>query len=254
MELQGRCVDIARHVKVEGIRNNFVKTSLSVKQAQALISKADMKAKGRFHTIVDSRNDAIIWLMLTAGLRCIEIERSDKTDIEILDSETGVIRLWVQGKGHVTKDQFVMLEPNTYKKIQLYLSSRNDEHSALFLAHPNNSLSRVSRIKSPEVSMMGKEMLRSIGIDNPKITAHSLRHTCAMLAFDVLGMSTDQVQQTLRHSDPKVTNIYTEQGSRINHGVENKMGNLFSQKKEIASKERNIEHANFQRNGGRRSS
>ena len=254
MELQGRCADIARHVKVEGIRNNFVKTSLSVKQAQALISKAGMKAKGRFHTIVDIRNDAIIWLMLTAGLRCIEVERSDKSDIEILDSEAGIIRLWVQGKGHATKDQFVMLEPNTYKKIQLYLSSRNDENSALFLTHPNNSLKRVNRIKSPEVSMMVKEMLRSIGIDNPKITAHSLRHTCAMLAFDVLGMSTDQVQQTLRHSDPKVTNIYTEQGSRINHGVENKMGNLFSQKKEIASKERNIEHANFQRDGGRRNS
>ncbi len=230
MDLQGRSPDIARHVKIEGIRNNFVKTALSLKQAQALIKKIDTKAKQRFHTINDIRNDAIIWLMLTAGLRCVEVERADKKDIEILDSESGIYRLWVQGKGHVSKDQFVMLESNTYSKIQQYLSLRADDNSALFVTHPNNSTSKVSRIYSAEISMMVKETLRSVGIDNPKITAHSLRHTCAMIAFDELGMTNEQVQQTLRHSDPKVTNIYIEQGSRINHGVERKLGELYSQK------------------------
>lgn len=230
MELQGRSPDIARHVKIEGIRNNFVKTALSLKQAEALTKKATANARRRYHTISDIRNDAIIWLMITAGLRCIEVERADKKDIEILDSDSGLIRLWVQGKGHFTKDQFVMIESNTYSKIQQYLSLREDNDSALFVSHPNNSIKKIKRMTSPEISMMVKEMLRSIDIDNPKITAHSLRHTCAMLAFDVLGMSNDQVQQTMRHSDPKVTNIYTEQGSRINHGVELKLGELFSQK------------------------
>lgn len=231
MELQGRAVDIARLVKIKGIQNTFVKSALTYEQAQALSKKATFRAKQRYHTIVDVRNDAIIWLMLTAGLRCIEVARANKDDIQILSEEKGIYRLWVQGKGHTTKDQFVMLEPHTYEKIQFYLSQRTDDIPALFVSHPHRSLVKTNRLESREISMMVKDMLRSIGIDDPKITAHSLRHTCAMLAFDKLGMTTDQVQQTLRHSDPKVTNIYTEQGTRINKGVETQLGDLLGQKR-----------------------
>lgn len=231
MELLGRAVDIARLIKIKGIQNTFVKSALTFEQAQALTKKSTAKAKQRYHTIVDIRNDAIIWLMLTAGLRCIEVSRADKDDIQIISEELKIYRLWVQGKGHSVKDQFVMLEPRTYEKIQLYLSQRTDENSALFVSHPHRTLVKTKRLKSQEISMMVKDMLRSIGIDDPKVTAHSLRHTCAMLAFDKLGLTTDQVQQTLRHSDPKVTNIYTEQGTRINKGVEIQLGDLLSQKR-----------------------
>lgn len=231
MELQGRTEDIARLIKIKGIQNTFVKSALTLEQAQALSKKATFKAKQRFHTITDIRNDAIIWLMLTAGLRCIEVSRANRTDIQILSEEKEIYRLWVQGKGRTVKDQFVMLEPNTYKKIQCYLSQRTDNNSALFVSHPHNTLVKTKRLESKEISMMVKDMLRYIGIDDPKITAHSLRHTCAMIAFDVLGLTTDQVQQTLRHSDPKVTNIYTEQGTRINKGVEMQLGDLLSQKR-----------------------
>lgn len=56
----------------------------------------------------------------------------------------------------------------------------------------------------------------------------SLRHTTAMMSIDELGLNLDKVQQTLRHSDPKVTMIYAKTGSRISSGVEEHLGDLFS--------------------------
>ena len=49
-----------------------------------------------------------------------------------------------------------------------------------------------------------------------------------MTAFDELHLGLDKVQQTLRHSDPKVTMIYAKTGSRISSGVEEHLGDLFS--------------------------
>ena len=230
MAMIGRSEHIALFLESDdrGEDTEFTKGFLTLTQVKTLIKHVVRRAKRRNHTISDIRNKAIVWLMLTTGVRCIEVERANKKDIRIIDEDKGVVMLSVQGKGKKKKSQFVMLEHHTYEAIQEYLSLRDDDKPALFLTHPNNSMKRTKRITSPIVSITIKNLLREIGIDQPDITAHSLRHTTAMMSIDELGLNLDKVQQTLRHSDPKVTMIYAKTGSRISSGVEEHLGDLFS--------------------------
>ena len=230
MAMIGRCEHIALFLESadRGEDTEFTKGSLTLQQVRTLIKYVSRRAKRKNHTINDIRNQAIVWLMLTTGVRCIEVERANQKDIRIVDEEKGKIILSVQGKGKKKKSQFVMLESHTYEAIQEYLSLREDDKPALFLTHPNNSMTRGKRITSSMVSITIKNLLRAIGIDQPDITAHSLRHTTAMLSIDELGLRLDEVQQTLRHSDPKVTMLYAKTGSRMSKGVEGHLGDLFS--------------------------
>ena len=230
MAMIGRCEHIALFLESSdrGEDTEFSKGFLNIHQVKSLLKYVTRRAKRKNHTISDVRNLAIVWLMITTGVRCIEVERANRKDIRVVDEDKGQILLSVQGKGKKKKSQFVMIEHHTSEAIQEYLSLREDDKPALFLSHPNNSLTRVKRITSPIVSITIKDLLRAIDIDQPDITAHSLRHTVAMLSFDELGLSLDKVQQTLRHSDPKVTMIYAKTGTRISSGVEERLGDLFS--------------------------
>lgn len=230
MAMIGRCDHIALFLESSdrGEDTEFTKGFLTLPQVKALIKYVTRRANRKNHTVSDIRNKAMVWLMLTTGVRCIEVERANKKDIRVMDEDKGIIILSVQGKGKKKKSQFVMLEHHTYEAIQEYLSLREDDKPALFLSHPNNSMTRVNRISSPIVSITIKNLLRAIDIDQPDITAHSLRHTTAMMSIDELGLNLDKVQQTLRHSDPKVTMIYAKTGSRISSGVEGHLGDLFS--------------------------
>ncbi|MBQ6920522.1 MAG: tyrosine-type recombinase/integrase [Bacilli bacterium] len=230
MAMIGRCDHIALFLESSdrGEDTEFTKGFLTLPQVKALIKYVTRRASRKNHTVSDIRNKAIVWLMLTTGVRCIEVERANKKDIRVMDEDKGVVILSVQGKGKKKKSQFVMLEHHTYEAIQEYLSLRKDDKPALFLSHPNNSMTRVNRISSPIVSITIKNLLRAIDIDQPDITAHSLRHTTAMMSIDELGLNLDKVQQTLRHSDPKVTMIYAKTGSRISSGVEEHLGDLYS--------------------------
>lgn len=230
MAMIGRCEHIALFLESadRGEDTEFTKGFLTLLQVKALIKYVTRRAKRKNRTISDVRNLAIVWLMLTTGVRCIEVERANRKDIRVVDEDRGTVILSVQGKGKKKKSQFVMIEHHTYEAIQEYLSLREDDKPALFLSHPNNSMTHVKRITSPIVSITIKDLLRAIDIDQPDITAHSLRHTTAMMSFDELGLGLDKVQQTLRHSDPKVTMIYAKTGSRISSGVEEHLGDLYS--------------------------
>ena len=57
------------------------------------------------------------------------------------------------------------------------------------------------------ISGILKDLLKANGIDDPQITAHSLRHCSASTAFSC-GMQLYDVQHLMRHCDPKTTEIY----------------------------------------------
>lgn len=67
------------------------------------------------------RDYAIVNLMIRTGLRTIEISRADVGDITF-KSGRRILRVW--GKGHDTKDDFVVLTDKTYLPIKRYLDTR----------------------------------------------------------------------------------------------------------------------------------
>mgnify|MGYP000862295960 CR=1 FL=1 len=197
--IEGYGPNSAEGVKGMKIESNFKRESLTLEASQKLLHRAKSHAK---KDIIGKRNYALIALLLTTGLRTIEVERADVEDISFID-ESKV--LYIMGKGHDEKDTYVKLSPEVYGLIEEYLIARQDDYKPLFTNHVKPYYG--DRIKTRVVSRVVKEMLREIGIDNPKYSAHSLRHTAATLSL-MEGANIEETQQLLRHKDPSTTQIY----------------------------------------------
>lgn len=190
--------DITYEVRGMKIQPTFKRQELSIEDSKRLLQKAKQRAKD----VLGKRNYAIVALLLTTGLRSIEIERSDVYDLDIID---GSNVLFIMGKGRDSKDAFVKISNEVYEIIQDYLITRNDSNEALFLTHNNKNESK--RLSTKIIRSAVKELLISIGYDSKAYSVHSLRHTFATTAL-IEGASLLETKEALRHSDVSTTQIY----------------------------------------------
>jgi integrase/recombinase XerC/integrase/recombinase XerD len=188
--------NIAKGIKTPHRKQQFKKQPLLPEQATALLSFYQDKAL---------RDYAIVNLLLRTGLRTVEIIRANIEDITYKGSQRVLL---VQGKGKDERDNFVILTDKTYKPIADYLASRGNSKTTepLFTSISNNS--KGERLSTRTVSLIAKEGLKAIGLNERSFTAHSLRHTTAVNILRA-GGSLEAVQFTLRHSNPATTQIYT---------------------------------------------
>lgn len=210
--------NIAAGVKLPKREKRFEKEPLTNEQAAALLSST-----AETNSL---RNTAIVNLLLRTGLRTIEVVRAN---IEDLQTKAGTHVLYVQGKGHTSKDNFVILSPKCYAAVAAYLSTREDKspEAPLFTCDSNNN--KGGRMTTRTISAIAKENLKSIGLDSRSYTAHSLRHTCACSLLEETG-DLHLVQMTLRHSNPATTQIYTyhtDERRRLRAAAEVRLDNLF---------------------------
>lgn len=213
---EGKGENIAISIKGVRISDTYAKEPLSEKESQKLIIFAKNKSgKG----IVELRNYAIISLMITTGLRTIEVSRADVNDIHFVEDAQA---LFVMGKGRDDKDAYVKLSPIVYDIIMNYLYARSDNNKPLFINHGRNH--KGTRIGTKTISTMVKEYLRDIGIDDKLYTAHSLRHTAAVIAMNN-GAPLFSTQQLLRHKSPSTTQIYLQKITRRKEFYEKEISN-----------------------------
>lgn len=109
-----------------------------------------------------------------------------------------------------------LTEP-AWKPIQEYLQERDEirEDQPLFLtegygAHGNGKDYKPhanERMSTRLVQMIIKKGLRAIGLDSHEYSAHSLRHTCAVMML-IKGASMNDIQRQLGHASPNTTMIY----------------------------------------------
>lgn len=158
------------------------------------------------------RDRAMFALMVSAGLRTVEVSRADVEDIVRRGKK---IFLYVQGKGHDEKDAVIKIPDKVYKFIQEYLISREkvEGDSPLFISK------RGKRLRADCVSRIVKTVMRRAGYDSDRLTAHSLRHTAATNALRN-GATLRQVQQMLRHKNIAVTQIYLHELDRMDNNAE----------------------------------
>lgn len=152
------------------------------------------------------RDYAIVNLILRTGLRTIEVVRADVEDITF-KGERRVLRVW--GKGHDTKDDFVVLTEKAYEPIKAYLETRKGARAKEPLFASDSHRNTGERLTTRSISRLCKEGLKAIGLNDRAFTAHSLRHTTAV---EILkhGGDISAAQAVLRHSSPTTTQIYTE--------------------------------------------
>jgi integrase/recombinase XerC/integrase/recombinase XerD len=158
---------------------------------------------------------------MRTALRTIEIVRADVGDIR---QESGEPVLWIRGKGHESKDDFVVLTESTLKPILEYLQTRgnvkDDEPLFVSLSDRNQN----GRLTTRSISRIVKNHLKRIGLNSKRLTAHSLRHG-GLTALLSHGNGNIQEAQILgRHADINVTQIYLHNIERVKNAPEKKLG------------------------------
>lgn len=195
---EGLYPNIADHLKGAKLNREHKKDYLTSSQAKEILDSVERD------TIKGKRDYAILALMITGGLRTIEVVRADVGDLRNLGNQTV---LFVQGKGREEKAEFIKIDRKVEKAIRAYLSARGNtsDTAPLFTSTSHNNSGQ--RITTRSVSGIVKERLRTAGYDSSRLTAHSLRHTAVTLAL-LAGKSIEEVQQHARHKDISTTMIY----------------------------------------------
>ena len=206
--------NVARNIKGAKRPRGFRKDCLSEEQLRHVISSTN--ASG----LEGARDFALFNLVARTGLRTIEVARATVADIR---RESSQPVLWIQGKGRDSKDDFVVLTEKAETPIQVYLSMRKasegrlSPEAPLFCSHSDRNAGQALTTRS--ISRLIKEALKRAGLDDSRLTAHSLRHTAISLSIKG-GASLQQAQAMARHTDPKTTLVYFHNLARVKDGAE----------------------------------
>ena len=169
---------------------------MTEKEINQLIKHVEINTKKNL------RDDALIELLYSTGLRVSEVANLKIGDINFEKSEIKIL-----GKGN--KQRVVIFNNKSKEKIIKYL--KNDKRlislktEALFQNKFKQTLSPRS------IQRLLKKYLNFSGI-NSKYSTHTLRHTFATHLLEG-GADIKVIQQLLGHSSPETTKIYTHLSS-----------------------------------------
>lgn len=197
---------------------------LSVPRVQEMLSAMPAGSE------MELRNRAIVALMVTAGVRCCEVQKAQYGDIKTA-GDSAV--LYIQGKGRSAKDSYVKIEPTVGKMINEYLAVRFKgkrkirENDYLFVSTSRNhaKLDKDDELSTQAIRAIAKNAMKAIGLDDSRHTAHSFRHTAATLGLRA-GKELTEVQQMMRHSRVDTTLIYSHALEREKNDTEIAIGKL----------------------------
>lgn len=205
--------NVADHIKGAKMERGFKKDYLTPEQVQAILSKIPRD------TPQGKRDYAIMSLMITGGLRCIEVARAN---IEDMRSAAGCAALYIQGKGEEDKTEYTKLAPAVDIAIREYLHARGETNGKAPLFASESNSSKNSRLTTRSISRLVKTRMQAAGYDSERLTAHSLRHTAATLNL-LNGGTEAETQQLLRHKNINTTLIYSHALERAKNDSENRI-------------------------------
>jgi len=188
--------NIAKGVKSPKRKNAFRKSALTIDQSRQLLTYFKTRSL---------RDFAITNLLIGTGIRTIEVIRANIDDLKIKGNQR---ILMIQGKGKDDREDFVCLSETCFKAISDYLVTRGRVGitDPLFIAVSNNNRGRLT---PNTISYIVKSGLRAINLNDRTLTAHSLRHTCAVNILRS-GKTIQDCQRVLRHLSINTTMIYLE--------------------------------------------
>lgn len=208
--------NVADNVKSPQIAKDHKKDYLTAEQIKTILNQIDRT------TEKGSRDYAMIALMVTAGLRTIEVSRANINDLNVRGGETV---LYVQGKGRSEKAEYVKISSAVEQSIRAYLQMREDNtaSSPLFTSTSNNSRGKGMTTRS--ISKIVKNEFIKAGYNSDRLTAHSLRHSSATLNL-LNGGTLEETQQLLRHNNITTTMIYNHALQRADNQSESRISEV----------------------------
>lgn len=206
-EQEGLYPNVAEHLKGAKLSKEHKKDYLTSRQVKAVFESVERD------TLKGLRDYALLSLMVTGGLRTIEVARADIGDLRSAGDHTV---LYIQGKGRAEKAEYVKISQPVEKAIRAYLKARGEaqDTAPLFASLSNNNSGE--RLTTRSISGVVKGRLQEAGYDSPRLTAHSLRHTAVTLSL-LAGKDITEVQQFARHSNIATTMIYNHALDKANN-------------------------------------
>lgn len=196
---EGLYPNISDNVKGARLDSGFKRDYLTAAQVGRMLEAIDRTG------LKGLRDYAMLALMVTTGLRTVEVQRADRQDMRVA---AGFTALYIQGKGREEKNEYVKVEPPVEDAIRAYLLARGKTggECPLFasVAHRNGG----ERMTTRSISRIAKESMIRAGLESDRLTAHSLRHTAATLNL-LNGGTPEETMQLLRHSSLNTTLLYS---------------------------------------------
>ena len=171
---EGIYPNIADNIKCPKVSREHKKDYLTANQIKEILKGIDRE------TLQGKRDYALISLLVTCGLRTIEVVRANKEDLQALGENTV---LYIQGKGREDKAEYVKVPQPTEKAIREYLKARGkiEDNEPLFASLSNNS--KGERMTTRAIRGIVKDSFIKVGYDSNRLTTHSLRHTAVTLSL-----------------------------------------------------------------------
>lgn len=201
LETNGQYSNITQDVK-------SVKTS-RIPKKQVLTTE---KAREIYSALTDTRQKCLFSLAITTGLRGIEISRAKIEDIK---EHNGEKVLWVQCKKHDAKDEYVKLSSEVLRDIRNYVGDRTNGY--IFVSESNRN--KGGGVTTKTLRLEIKNIFKRFGIDSDAFSLHSMRRTCATIAYNQ-GEDVYAIQQMLHHKTINTTQRYINQSVRDNNLAE----------------------------------
>jgi integrase/recombinase XerD len=225
LDENGNYQDITAGVKGFKKYNGFKKLPLDQDDVLKLLSNINEV------TLTGRRDHLIIHMMIISGFRSCEITRLSVADF--IDNNTP--GLMVMGKGSKVKT-FARISALVAEELRKYLNERPDykrkAEDPLFETVGRRNPGE--RISVNTLGMMIKKRMTGAGLD-AKLSAHSLRHTTAVMMI-LQGASLYDVQCQLRHTDANMTRNYLrylDEQKRIQSPWMDKLENIITTPKAI---------------------
>jgi integrase/recombinase XerC len=160
-------------------------------------------------TAQGARDFAILNLFLFTAMRQVEINRANLSDWQTIGTQQVI---YYQGKGHSEADDYKVVVDPVADAVQIWLSYRGNKPGALFTSLSDRS--QGERLSLRAIRNLIKDHMHKAGIDDPKKTTHSLRHTAITNAI-VNGAPLRVVQTLAGHASANTTSIYIHNVDRL---------------------------------------
>lgn len=202
--------NVADHIKGATISKEHKKDYLTSKQVRVVLDAVERD------TLQGLRDYAILALMVTGGLRTVEVIRANVEDLRAAGDNTV---LYIQSKGREEKTDYIKVQPEVERAIREYMKALGaaDQKQPLFISEANRN--KGQRLTTRSVSRIVKERLQAAGFDSERLTAHSLRHTAVTLSL-LGGKTIQEAQQFARHSNIATTQVYAHNLDRARNNCE----------------------------------
>ena len=162
-----------------------------------------------YSSLTDLREKCLFSLLISTGLRGIEVSKAKLEDIQEYNNE---IVLWVQCKKHDSKDEYVKLSNQVLTDIRNYVGNRTTGYIFTSTSNNNNG----GGVNTTTLRRYIKDIFKRFGLDSDTFSLHSMRRSSATLMYEN-GADIYSIQQVLHHKSSLTTTRYINAVTRNNN-------------------------------------